>query len=293
MADITLQQMISICGEFTSISGSNYTFACPICRQEGHDKSGDNVVYNANKHVFKCFNNDMHSKQILDMINKVNSANSKIMNHNNCNQQKQWELNASQYVQYMMLCNDHLLNDIDLLQYIYDKRRLTPLTLLKYGVGFDPTENTFVIPIYSVKYDCIIDFELRKYGDKKQIRRVGGGCSTIARITNICQCDTLYITEGFIDGLVLWQWLTDKNKCDFNIVSCSSGVSSLLSVMDEIDFTLYNNVKLMLDNDDGGDKATQQIIAKYPFVVDGRQFLRDKQMNDICDYYTNIVRRNK
>lgn len=211
--------------------------------------------------------------------------------YKNENKTPLWEIRKEQYLEYMRLSQDILLHDKSLLDYVYNKRGITSDILDLCGVGFDNTENCFTIPIFSLKYDCITDFELRKYGDKKEIRRIGGGCSTIAGIYGCKKAKTLIICEGFIDSITLVQWLIDKGQKDFTVYSCSNGVSSLLGVMNEINFKNFDEIKLILDNDSSGDEITKKIIEKYPFIKDSRQFLVDSNCKDINEYYMEKVRK--
>lgn len=291
MPNITLEQIKSVCGEPTSKSGSQYTFGCPICQRYGHDlKAKNNIQYNEQKQLFKCFVDNSHTLEILDMINQVNKD-KKYERTVKINQPeiKKWELNKEKYFEYQSLAQEHLFKLPSYIDYLYQKRGLKKEIIELVGLGFDHTENSFVLPIYSLKYETIIDFELRKKSDKKQISRVGGGCSTIAEIYGKRKSKTLYITEGFIDGYVLTQWLLEKKQDDFTIYTPSNGVSSLYNCLNEIKFNNFDEIKLILDNDEAGDKETQKIIEKYPFIKDCRQFLKDKNINDICEYYNKII----
>lgn len=295
MGDITLEQVKAICGEYTNKSGYNYFFQCPICM----DSHKDNLVYNSDRQIIKCFANEMHTNEILALINKKFNNKEFSINHrplpkDNFSIKKPeepfiWDIRKEQYLEYMVLAQNILSNREDLKKYILDKRGLKYNILDLCGIGFDDTENFFTIPIFSLRYDCITDFELRAYGDKKQIRRIGGGCNTIAKIYGKNKSKTLYIVEGFIDGITLTQWLLEKYQTDFTVYSCSNGVSSLINVLDEIFFNNFNEIKLILDNDKAGDKATEEIIKKYPFMKDCRKFLINSNCKDINEYFLKYV----
>ena len=289
MGDITLEQVINVCGNYNNKNGYNYNFACPICREEGHDSKGDNLVYNAKQGIIKCFFNNEHTFDILDRINNTKgSVHSQPIVQKLHKPSKQiWEERQEQYVEYMHLTQKKLLDNKDLLVYIYNKRGLRKEILDIYGVGFDDTENCFTIPIFSLKHQMITDFELRLKGNKKQIRRIGGGCSTVAKIYGRKQAKTLFITEGFIDGMTLVQWLLDAGKTDFTVYSCSNGAGSLYNCLSEINFSKFEEIKLILDNDKAGDEATAKIIERYPFIKDARKFLAKDE--DINKYYVRKI----
>lgn len=289
---ITLEQIKSVCGEPTHKSGNQYTFACPICQRYGGDKGKNNLQYNEQKQIFKCFADNSHTLEILDIINDKHKQKEDYKQKVVIKQPQktQWALNKDKYFEYQHLCNSHLLQLPECLGFLFEKRGLTKKTVELVGLGYDHTENKFVIPIYSLKHKTITDFEMRlKDENKKVINRVGGGCSTIAVIYGLNASDTLYITEGFIDGYVLVQWLLDKGQHDFTVYTPSNGVSSLYNCLPEIKFNNFKKIKMILDNDEAGDNATQKIIDDYPFIIDSRQFLKNKNVKDICDYYNKFV----
>lgn len=292
MLDITLEQIESVLGEKGRKVGRDYVFQCKVCM----DKGKNNLIFSPEKGVLKCFSclNNEGGQYVLDLINEQNPTKPK---SNYVPTKKveiknvipKWELNKEKYVEYMCLTQDYLLNNDELLEYVYKKRGLTKKALDLLGWGFDHTENCFTIPIFSLKYDCITDFELREKCAEKKIRRVGGGCSTIAQIYGCRKAKSLFITEGFIDGGVLYQWMSDRGQKDFTIYSCSNGVASLFNCLKEICFANFNEVKMILDNDVEGDKHTEKIIETYPFIQDKRGFLKNKGVKDICDYYNKFV----
>ena len=171
-----------------------------------------------------------------------------------------------------------------MLDYVYKKRGLSKKVIDLVGLGFDSEANQFVIPIFGLKEDMITDFELRAYGDKKVISRVGGGHNTVAMIYGAAKAKTLYFTEGFLDGYALLQYLFDKNQADFTIYSCSHGAESLLKCLPTVNFSNFEEVKLMFDADEAGDKATKAIIEQYPFIKDSRKFLVDSGCKDVGEF---------
>lgn len=289
MADVTLEQVITVAGNYTCKSGYNYSFRCPICANEGHDKKGDNLVYNADKKIVKCFANEYHSLDVLALINEKCPTKREPVRQEQVKTTPIWEIRQEQYIEYLSLTQEKLLNNKELLYYLYKKRGLKKLVIDLCGIGFDDTENCFTIPIFSLAHDCITDFELRTKSEEKQIRRIGGGCATIAKIWGVDKAKELYIVEGFIDGITLAQWLLESKRDSFTIYSCSNGVGSLFNCLKEIDFSNFGDVKLILDNDESGDLATKQIIDKYKFIQDSRNFLVVSGCKDINEYYLRKV----
>ena len=289
---VTLQEVVSILGEPRTKLGGEWVWQCRYC----NDSHRDNMRFNEKKGLLWCFADPDHSKEVIKEIyskrnNEEYKSNYVPKEVKLENVVPKWEINADKYCEYMILAQDYLLNNDELLDYIYQKRGLRKNTIDTVGWGYDYTENCFVIPIFSLKNDCITDFELREKSVEKKIRRVGGGCATIAQIYGCKKAKSLYITEGMIDGAVLYQWMCENGCSDFTIYSCSNGVSSLYNCLNEICFANFKEIKLILDNDVDGDKWTVKIIEAFPFIQDKRQFLKAKNVKDICDYYNKFVKR--
>lgn len=290
MLDITLEQIEYVLNEKGKKNGNRYNFQCPVCQ----DNHKDNLIFDTEKKILKCFScfNNEGGKYVLNLINENFKKDFKpIEKKPKIEIIHQWEINKEKYAEYMLLTNDYLLNNDELLNYLKQKRGFNKKTIEKVGIGFDHTENCFTIPIFSLKYDCITDFELRLKSDKKQIRRVGGGCNTIAVIDYCLNEKVCYIVEGFMDGITLSQFLREHNKNDFIIFSCSNGVNSLINSLSEINFSLFKDVKLILDNDKAGDETTKKIIEKYPFIKDCRDFLIKENVKDINEWYMKGLKK--
>lgn len=295
--DITLEDLVQELGEYKK-RGQHYYFQCKYCL----DEHRDNMIYTPSKNLLKCFADESHSRMLLSEIMKKKYADNQGKEYKpmttsyepkpTVNIVHQWELNRDEYLEYMCLTQQELFKRQDLLDYIYEKRGLRKETLELCGVGFDPSEGangSWVLPIFSLKYGCIVDFELREHGEKKLIKRVGGGCATIAEIYGKKQAKTLYLLEGQWKSYALVQYLLDKGVENFSVYSCSNGVGSLFGCMNEINFSNFEEVKLMLDADDEGSKVTEKIIAQMPFVKDVRGFLFKSGHKDFDSWYVAKV----
>ena len=276
--EITLDQVTSILGQPTGKQGGEYVWQCPYCM----DSHKDNMRFNERKGLLWCFADPEHSKEVLKKMNNDYKPMPKTDNST-----PKWVTMQEKYVEYMMQCNEELLSNQEMLDYVYKKRGLSKKVVSLTGLGFDSEANQFVIPIFGLKEDMITDFELRAYGDKKIISRVGGGHNTVAVIYGNQKAKTLYIVEGMIKGYVLTQFLLEKNNKDFTVYSCSNGAKSLLKCMPTINFSNFEEVKLMLDADECGTEATNEIISYYPFCKDVRAFLFDSGCKDFDQWYVN------
>lgn len=276
--EITLYDIKKILGEPTGKSGSEYVWQCPYCM----DSHKDNMRFNERKGLLWCFADPEHSKEVLKKMNGKESDYKPVAK--SANSVPKWVTMQEKYVEYMVQCQEELLNNQELLDYVYKKRGLSKKVIDLVGLGFDSEANQFVIPIFGLKEDMITDFELRAYGDKKVISRVGGGHNTVSVIYGTQKSKTCFFTEGFLDGYALLQYLFDKNQTDFTIYSCSHGAESLLKCLPAVNFSNFEEVKLMLDADEAGDKATKAILEYYPFIKDSRKFLFDSGVKDIGDW---------
>lgn len=274
--EITLYDIKKILGEPTGKQGGEYVWQCPYCM----DSHKDNMRFNERKGLLWCFADPEHSKEVLKKMNGKESDYKPI-----AKSVPKWVTMQDKYVEYMAQCQEELLNNQELLDYVYKKRGLSKEVIDLVGLGFDSEVNQFVIPIFGLKEDMITDFELRAYGDKKVISRVGGGHNTVAVIYGTQKAKTCFFTEGFLDGYALLQFLLDKNQSDFTIYSCSHGAESLLKCLPTVNFSNFDEVKLMLDADECGTKATKTIIENYVFIKDARKFLFDSNCKDFCQWY--------
>ena len=275
---ITLADIRDVLGQNGKKSGDNWLFQCPICQ----DSSCDNLIVKGNGeyiHCFSCANNE-GGKYVLTEIERKRGYERK-QERVVVNEQPRFldrEL-QDQYMQYMTLTNDYLLEHTDLLDLLYEKRGIDRQTVIDCGIGYDDTEEHWVIPIFSLKYDPkIMGFEYRrknfdKYPNGSKVRREKGYVTDICQVWGRNKAKTLIISEGFWDAYALHQYLRNKDDNDHTIYSCSNGVTSLVNVMNRIKFFNFNEIKLILDTDEAGSKVTDEIIDRYNFIKDKRGFL--------------------
>ena len=278
---ITLADIREVLGQNGKKSGNNWLFQCPICSSSGGDKSADNLVAKGNGdyiHCFSCANNE-GGKYVLSEIERKRAQERErervvINNTPRFLDEKLQE----QYIEYMCLANEKLLADQELLGLLYEKRGIDRQTVIDCGIGYDDTEEHWVIPIFSLKYVSVMGFEYRrknfdKYDNGSKVRRERGYITDICPVWGRNKAKTLIISEGFWDCYALHQYLRNKGNDDHTIYSCSNGVTSLVNVMNRITFANFNEIKLILDADGAGSKVTDEIIMRYPFIKDKRGFL--------------------
>ena len=305
--ELTLNDIQEYLGQTGKKQGSEVSFSCPLCNSLGRDRHGDNLKFNTVKNVLYCFCEDSHSKQILSEIMKKKYEAKRMENK----EIPAYIKNQEKYLYYMELCNSALLGTLtkdwidavseqdmfedneynfylDLINtdkaqkaraYLKEQRGINTSTIEQTGLGFDFKAHKWVIPICTK--DNIVGFEYRLADFKtKKIWRERGTQSCLAWVYGTGEKALIF--EGFLDAYCALQMA--KNKDDVTIFSTSQGVSSLTKVISQLQFNKYESITLILDNDEPADKVTKEIIEKFPFIKDGRQFLIDSNCKDVNQY---------
>lgn len=311
--ELTLNDIQEYLGQTGKKQGSEVSFSCPLCNALGRDRHGDNLKFNTTKSVLYCFCDDTHSGQILSEIMKKKHEEKKMSNI----EIPKYVKCQDQYLMYQILCNDTLLgnlqkgmldhlNDLGMLEdneydfylnlinsdkpqkareYLKQQRGINTSTIEQTGLGFDFYARKWVIPIVDMT-STLVGFEYRLADFKnKKIWREKGTPSCLARIWG--NGSKALIFEGFLDSYCAYQMA--KNKNDVSIFSTSAGVSSLTKVISQLQFNKYESITLILDNDEPADKVTKEIIELYPFIKDGRQFLKDSGCKDVNQFMMKEV----
>lgn len=315
--DITLNDIQEYLGQTGKKEGDEIVFQCGVCALSGQDKSKNNLKWNTKKNVLYCFKDSEHSKIIMSEIMKKKHEEKRMENK----EIPAYIKNQEKYLYYMELCNSALLgtltkdwidavNEQDMFEdneynfyldlintdkpqkartYLKEQRGINTSTISKTGLGFDFKARKWVIPIFDMSCNLVgfryrgTDFKQKKVWTEK------GTPKTLARFYGEDTAKTCYIGEGEWDCIVLVQWLLENNQKDFMVVSPSNGASSLLSVMPQLQLNKFEQIKLIMDNDTAGDKATEEVLKSYPMVKDERAFLKQSGIKDINDFYLRKV----
>ena len=319
--DITLNDIQEYLGQTGKKQGREVSFSCPLCNSLGRDRHGDNLKFNTVKNVLYCFCEDSHSKQILSEIMKKKHEAKRMENK----EIPAYIKNQEKYLYYMELCNSALLGTLtkdwidavnkqdmfedneynfylDLINtdkpqkaqsYLKQQRGINTSTISKTGFGFDFKARKWVIPIFDMSCN-LTGFRYRgALFSEKKVWTEKGTPKTLARFYGADTAKTCYCAEGEFDAIILVQWLLENNQKDFMVVSPSNGAGSLLSVMPQLQLNKFEQIKLIMDNDASGDKATEEVLKSYPMVVDNRGFLKQSGIKDINDFYLKKVLRTK
>lgn len=312
MLDLTLEDIREYTGQQGRKIGQEYVFMCPACFDE---KGKDNLHFNEKKGILWCFANEQHNKDILSEIMKKKYEAKRMENK----EIPAYIKNQEQYLYYMELCNSALLGTLtkdwideinsknmfeqneyefylDLIKsdkpekartYLKQQRGINTPTIELTGLGFDFKARKWVIPIFNMNCE-IVGFEYRLADFKnKKIWREKGTPSCLARVWGNGR--KAIAQEGFMDSFCTVQMLQKKGILDnYSIFSTSAGVSALSKVINQLQFNKYDSITLILDTDEAADKVTKEIISKYSFIKDGRQFLFDSGCKDVNQFMLNI-----
>lgn len=314
--ELTLNDIQEYLGQQGKKEGDEVVFQCGVCALSGQDKSRNNLKWNTKKNVLYCFKDSEHSRILLSEIMKKKHEEKKMSNVEIPKYVKCQE----QYLMYQILCNDALLgnlqkgmldhlNDLGMLEdneydfyldlinsdkpqkareYLKQQRGINTSTIEQTGLGFDFYARKWVIPIFDMT-STLVGFEYRLADFKtKKIWREKGTPSCLARVYGTGK--KAIVHEGFMDSFCTVQMLEEKGTLNnYSIFTTSSGVASVLKIIPELQFNKYENIYLLLDCDNAGDKATQEVIEKYPFIIDIRKMLKDSNCKDVNQYMLEKV----
>ena len=319
--ELTLNDIQEYLGQTGKKQGDEIVFGCGICQLSGGDAHSDNLKWNTKKNVLYCFKDSEHSKIIMSEIMKKKHEAKRMENK----EIPAYIKNQEKYLYYMELCNSALLgtltkdwieavNEQDMFEdgeynfylnlintdkpqkaraYLKEQRGINTSTISKTDLGFDFYARKWVIPIFDMSCN-LVGFRYRgALFSEKKVWTKKGTPKTLARFYGADTAKTCYIGEGEWDCIVLVQWLLENNQKDFIVVSPSNGASSLLSVMPQLQLNKFEQIKLIMDNDTAGDKATEEVLKSYPMVVDSRGFLKQSGIKDINDFYLKKVLKTK
>ena len=309
--ELTLNDIQEYLGQTGKKQGDEIVFGCGICQLSGGDVHSDNLKWNTKKNVLYCFKDSEHSKMIMSEIMKKKHEAKRMENK----EIPAYIKNQEKYLYYMELCNSALLgtltkdwigavNEQDMFEdneykfyldlintdkpqkartYLKEQRGINTSTIEQTGLGFDFKASKWVIPIFDMSCNLVgFEYRLADFKNKK-IWREKGTPSCLARVYGTGK--KAIIHEGFMDSFCTVQMLEEKGTLNnYSIFTTSSGVASVLKIIPELQFNKYENIYLLLDCDNAGDKATQEVIEKYPFIIDIRKMLKDSNCKDVNQY---------
>lgn len=287
MLDITLEQLIDVLGAPTKQTGCQYYFRCPVCAQSGNDKHGDNLLFNDKKKLLKCFACEEGSRYVLKMLRKKAPTKYQYTPVDNKPVELWWKKNYDNLWQYW---EEAYSEQTEQSRRWLNEQGITNETIDEWMIGFDNNPSIVKIgpcvcfPMISLYHDSkLVGFELRQISKEKIIRHTYDSPKCLCLISDNIKAAKLVICEGFKDAYCFMQIVTAiGQKEQFTILTPSHGVDSIIDCLSCIDFSRYKKHFLLLDNDDAGDRVTEQIIEKYNMFEDCRVILHSyKDVNEL------------
>ncbi len=326
MENFTLDIITKHLGQPVRRKGNEYEWQCPICKDTGMD----NLKFNEQKGILYCFADESHSRQILSDIMRNRTGltkgnapyegghysaevsdfkkrNQTARNHNESHTKyKKQPLKSIvqpvkmlskereyEFFEYMLKCNDELLQDKKSLTYLMKQRGLRKETVAFCGLGIDKVKRQWVIPTfaYSVS-DCFITgFEYRPPDlSKNGLKREKDTPTELAQINGYTpKTKILVLVEGYFDAYALYQYLAEIGQADnYHIVTPSNGVHGLLKQLSVVDFQKYKRFELYIDNDETSRPIAEKILYQYPQFHNVRL---DCTCKDFNEHYLKCIKQ--
>lgn len=301
---ITEEEVISILGNNYKTQGNELVFRCPSCAAVGRDRAADNLKYNKDKHILKCFACDFGA-EITGIIARrrfeANKGNGEVTQMPQTydfvsNQKEEITIEKEKAIpedklnNYYWNCQVNLMKRKDILRKMYKKHTILPRTALDCGIGYDIDKDMLVFPSRAIGTNptesMLMDLtpngaEYREYIGDKKVRRISGYDSRICCVYGGNFTMNAIICEGYKDAYNLLQILrmTDIERLNYTaIFTVQNGTNSINSgnCLQKVNWKMCDEVYLLMDNDAAGDKATELARDLFPKMKDYRNlFLGD------------------
>ena len=294
---ITEEEVVAILGPNYKVQGQEIVWRCPAC--PGGDRHGDNLKYNRQKQVLKCFAYGFE-KEICEIIARRRFE----KQGNNGYQQpaqesytferreapeqteqapKTKEIAQEDLAEYYLTCNYRLMRDKNLLRKTYEKHTIMPATACSCFIGYDDKKDMLVFPSRAVGKDptdnlSIVDngAEYREYEGEKVIRRISGYDAKICAVSSKAFVMHGIICEGYKDAYNLIQIMKMTNPELLNctaIFTVQNGTNSINvdNCLQKVNWPRFETIGVLFDNDTAGDKATEIAQELFPIMKDLRK----------------------
>ena len=287
---ITEEEVISILGNNYKVQNEELVWRCPAC--PNGDKSGDNLKFNRNKHVLKCFACDygqeitgIIARRRFEKITGQQYATVPSVSRAEQPKEKEKEIKECDLADYYAECNKNLIMSDDILVKMFEKHTILPATAIECTIGYDKNKDKLVFPSIATgknPQDCTLFFnngaEYREYEGEKTVRRISGYEPRICNVWFSPAATQAIICEGYKDAYNLVQYLklSQPNMIDkTSIFTVQNGTNSINTnnCLQKVNWNLFNRCYLLMDNDEAGDKATKVAQELFPRMIDYRQEL--------------------
>lgn len=294
---ITEEEVIAILGNNYKTQGSELVWKCPAC--PNGDKSGDNLKFNRDKHILKCFACD-YGTEITGIIARrryeVERGDGEVTPpppppvYNSAPRveetvEKEKEIPQDKLDTYYWNCLVNLMQNKDVMRKMYEKHTILPKTAMECFIGYDHIKDMLVFPSRAVGKDPTQSMppdltangaEYREYTGDKKIRRISGYEAKICCVHGTPFCMRGILCEGYKDAYNLYQilQLTDPERLSYTaIFTVQNGTNSINynGCLQKVNWKRYDEMLLLMDNDAAGDKATEIALGHFNNMRDYRQ----------------------
>lgn len=265
---IELEKIIEKLGQPLKKSGNNLIWQCPYCE----DKSKNNLIYSKDKGILWCFaSGGEHSGMILKEISKKYRYDKPIIKSNIKPEKRILSPDKIQiFTENMHKYNIQLLNNLEMLNFLMQKRYINIDTVKDCFIGLDLHRKHFVFPTLEFMTNTVIGFEYRPLDLSKDIKREIGGLTGIAQINSYNpKIQVMAILGGYLDCYAFYQYLKEIGQADYyHVVTSSNGEGATLKYLKNIKehFNKYKKIYAYLDTDKTGISQMEKIKDEFPFI---------------------------
>ena len=291
---ITEDEVISILGNNYRRQGDELVWRCPAC--PGGDKSGDNLKFNRTKGIIKCFACD-YGTTVTGIIARRRFAayRGEEQPDYQLPQREQQAVPPAPLIEkekaipenqldiYYWNCHIALMKRKDILRQMFEKHTILPRTAAECIIGYDEEKDMLVFPSKKVGKAPTAAMvgstpngaEYREYKGEKKVRRISGYEPKICTIYATALTKQAIICEGYKDAYNLIQLLkmTDPETLEHTaIFTVQNGTNSINAdnCLQKSDWRKFDEVGLLMDNDNAGSKAIEVARDIFPIMQDVR-----------------------
>lgn len=295
---ITEDEVIEILGNNYKKQGHELVWRCPAC--PGGDKSGDNLKFNTQKGIIKCFACN-YGNEIAQIIFRRRIQRSKgqdydelILPPRNVNLQSNYvlpetednekDIPQEELESYYWNCHIALMKRKDVLRKMFLKHTILPRTAMECMIGYDVEKDKLVFPSKAIGADPTEALygttpngaEYREYQNKKTMWRIKGYEPKICSVYATGFTMEAVICEGYKDAYNMVQLLKILNpeKLSYTaIFSVQNGTNSINAnnCLQKSNWNKFDKVELVMDDDHAGNKAVELARSFFPKMIDARK----------------------
>lgn len=307
---LTESEVIAILGNDYKEQGQELVWRCPAC--PNGDKHGDNLKFNRQKHVLKCFACD-YGKDVTGIIARrrfefINGLEGKEyhlgkddyepISSTKREDEKPKEITVDNLPMYYLQCNQRLFSRKDVLLEMWKKHTIMPKTALDCLIGYDDKKDMLLFPSRAIKsenpnnatpYNCEDNGgEYREYQGEKKVRRIAGYNPRIVFVYGNKNYNEAILCEGYKDAYNMVQILKIEGNLDkYAIFTVQNGTNSINAdnCLKKINWNTFEKVHIVMDRDDAGNEATSVAINMFPNLMTDSRDLFLKQYGDVQERF--------